>query len=121
MRVLGLKRLIEDRGVRLIRPGDTFSPMRQLQPVVWTKGLVLSPQHLQVQDRFFEDRLGFQIASLLNWPWGFSRLVIDEEALAAGSVSVLEASGVFIDGTVFEVPSADAAIPPRAVLEHWKP
>lgn len=102
-------------------PHDTFAPMRQLQPVVWTKGLVLSPQHLQMQDRFFEDRLGFQIASLLHWPWGFTRLAIDEEALAAGSVSVLQASGVFIDGTVFDVPGADAAIAPRAALEHWKP
>lgn len=105
--------------VRLFPPDDTFAAMRQLQPVVWTKGLILSPQHLQMQDRFFEDRLGFHISSLLHWPWGFTRLVLDEDAFAAGSVSVLEASGVFNDGTVFDVPSADAAIPPRAALEHW--
>ena len=38
----------------------TFSPevaqeMRQLQPVIWSKGTFLSPQHLQAQERFVED------------------------------------------------------------------
>lgn len=93
--------------------------MRQLQPVLWTKGLVLSPQHLQVQDRFFEDRLGFHLQSLLRWPWGFTRLTLDEAALATGAVSVLEATGSFGDGTVFDVPGADAAIPPRTIGDQW--
>jgi type VI secretion system protein ImpJ len=93
--------------------------MRQLQPVLWTKGLVLAPQHLQAQDRFFEDRLGFQVGALLRWPWGFSRLRFDDQALAAGAVSVVEAAGAFGDGTVFDVPSADAAIPPRAIAGQW--
>ena len=29
--------------------------MKQLQPVIWTKGTLLTPQHLQVQDRYAED------------------------------------------------------------------
>ena len=93
--------------------------MRQLQPVLWTKGLVLAPQHLQMQDRYFEDQLGFQLASLTRWPWGFSRLRLDDGALAAGTFKILEAAGAFPDGMVFDVPQSDSTIPPRTVAEVW--
>ena len=93
--------------------------MRQLQPVLWTKGLVLAPQHLQMQDRYFEDQLGFQLAALTRWPWGFSRLRLDDGALAAGTFKILEAAGAFPDGMVFDVPQSDSTIPPRMVSEVW--
>src|SRR5919107_1406947 len=48
--------------------------MRQLQPVLWTKGVLLTPQHLQTQDRFLEDLLQFRLAALTFCPWGFRRL-----------------------------------------------
>jgi len=51
--------------------------MRQMQPVLWTKGVLLTPQHLQVQDQFLEDLLEFQRSALAFAPWGFSRLELD--------------------------------------------
>ena len=48
--------------------------MRQMQPVLWTKGVLLSPQHLQTQDRFLEDLIQFQLSGLTYCPWGFHRL-----------------------------------------------
>jgi hypothetical protein len=57
--------------------------MRQMQKVLWTKGTLLTPQHLQAQDRFLEDLVGFQLSSLAFFPWGFSRLEIDPEALGS--------------------------------------
>ena len=45
--------------------------MRQMQPVLWTKGLVLSPQHLQIQDRYYEDLIDFRLNMLTFSPWGF--------------------------------------------------
>jgi type VI secretion system protein ImpJ len=93
--------------------------MSQLQPVLWTKGLALAPQHLQTQDRYFEDRLGFQVASLGRWPWGFARLRLDEEALPSGTLKVLEATGIFPDGMIFDVPKADVSVPPRALEGVW--
>ncbi len=48
--------------------------MKQLQPVIWTKGTFLTPQHLQVQDRFLEDTLSFRLQALKFCPWGFSEL-----------------------------------------------
>jgi len=50
--------------------------MKQLQPVIWTKGTFLSPQHLQLQDRFLENLLQFQLDSLTFRPWGFRSLQI---------------------------------------------
>jgi type VI secretion system protein ImpJ len=84
-----------------------------MQPVLWTKGALLSPQHFQTQDRFLEDLLEFQLSSLAFCPWGFQRLEIDREALAAGSFSLAAASGVFPDGLLFDMPGSEGAPSPK--------
>jgi type VI secretion system protein ImpJ len=89
--------------------------MRQMQPVLWTKGVLLSPQHFQTQDRFLEDLLEFQLSSLLFAPWGFSRLEIDREALAGGSFAIAAAAGIFSDGLLFDMPHSDLTPEPRQV------
>lgn len=94
--------------------------MRQMQKVLWTKGVLLTPQHLQVQDRFLEDTLSFQLAALNFCPWGLSRLEIDREALAAGVFSVSVATGVFPDGMCFDIPAADEAPEPKPLEDHWE-
>ena len=83
--------------------------MRQLQPVIWAKGTFLTPQHLQLQDRFFESILEFKLRALKYCPWGFAELQIDHEALSAGSLALTRAAGLFPDGLAFEVPDSDAA------------
>jgi type VI secretion system protein ImpJ len=92
-----------------------------MQKVLWTKGVLLSPQHLQTQDRFLEDLMGFQISSLSFFPWGFRALEIDREALAGGAIALGSASGLLPDGLPFDVPGADAAPPPRPLADHWVP
>jgi hypothetical protein len=83
--------------------------MRQMQGVLWTKGLLLSPQHLQLQDRYFEDQLGFHLGALSRYPWGFSELTVDPEALEGGILSVPKAAGIMEDGLLFDFPEADPA------------
>lgn len=95
--------------------------MRHLQPVLWTKGILLSPQHLQMQDRFLEDSLRFRVESLSYCPWGFCTLRVDREALAAGSAGISVASGIFPDGLLFDMPGSDAAPPQRSLAEHFVP
>ena len=95
--------------------------MRQLQHVLWTKGTLLTPQHLQIQDRFVEDSLQFWLESLTFNPWGFRELRIDHEALAAGVLTVSKASGIFRDGLLFEIPDADPAPPAKQLGEHFGP
>lgn len=91
--------------------------MRNLQPVVWSKGVFLSPQHLQAQDRFFEDTLRFLSGALTFCSWGFNSLQIDSAGLSEGRLSVSQASGIFPDGLMIDLPAADAPPASRALEE----
>lgn len=93
--------------------------MRQLQPVLWTKGLLLTPQHLQTQDRYLKDFLDFRVASHTFCPWGFRSLEVDREALSGGSFALTEASGLFADGLAFDIPEVDAAPEPKPLDDFW--
>jgi len=95
--------------------------MRQMQPVLWTKGVLLSPQHLQTQDRFLEDQVGFQLSALTFCPWGFNRLDVDREALAGGAVAISAAAGMLSDGLLFDIPHADPGPPPKQLEGCWEP
>ena len=95
--------------------------MKRLQPVIWTKGTLLNPQHLQVQDRFLESNLEFQLDALSFRPWGFSRLRLDQEALSHGIVAISEAAGIFPDGLLFDVPTSDAGPASRALSDAFDP
>jgi type VI secretion system protein ImpJ len=94
--------------------------MRQLKPVIWSKGTALAPQHLQNQDRFFESSLQFRLETLSFRPWGFQTLELDHEALAAGTFSILKASGIFPDGLLFDIPDADAAPPAKPLGDAFE-
>ena len=95
--------------------------MRQLQPVIWTKGVLLTPQHLQTQDRYFEDLLRFQLSALTYAPWGVHRLEVDREALATGQFALAAATGIFPDGLLYDAPSADPLPAPRLLEPCWRP
>jgi type VI secretion system protein ImpJ len=94
--------------------------MRQMQKVLWSKGVMLAPQHLQAQDRYLEDLLAHQSRALVFQPWGFGRLVLDREALTAGSLAVSAAEGLLPDGLPFEVPGSDPLPAPKPLADHWK-
>src|SRR5580698_7116122 len=96
-------------------------PMKQLKPVLWTKGTFLTPQHLQVQDRFIEDALNFRLQTLKFCPWGFSELAINQEMLTEGQLVVSRAAGIFPDGLLFAVPDADAAPPSKGLADFFEP
>ncbi len=95
--------------------------MKRLQPVIWTKGTFLSPQHLQLQDRFLENLLQFHLDSLSFRPWGFRSLQISREALAAGSLGISSASGIFPDGLLFDIPNSDSAPPLKLLADCFEP
>jgi len=95
--------------------------MRQTQGVLWSKGVLLTPQHLQVQDRFLEDTAEFRISSLAAFPWGFTELAIDLEALTEGALVLSRAAGLFRDGLAFDIPGSDPAPPPRPLEGLFTP
>src|SRR6476660_1325785 len=94
--------------------------MTQLQPVIWAKGTFLTPQHLQIQDRFIENTLRFQLEALNFRPYGFQHLQIDHEALSAGVLSISSASGIFQDGLLFDIPASDPGPPPKQLAESFE-
>jgi len=95
--------------------------MKQLQPVLWTKGTFLTPQHLQLQDRFLEDSLNFRLQALKFCAWGFSDLVLDQELLADGQLAISRASGIFPDGLLFDIPGPDQPPPSKALADYFDP
>lgn len=95
--------------------------MKQLQPVIWMKGTFLSPQHLQTHDRFLEDTVRFTTEALHFRPWGFSEIFINREALAAGSLAITRAAGLFGDGLPFSIPDSDYAPHPLPLAEQFDP
>jgi type VI secretion system protein ImpJ len=95
--------------------------MRILQPVLWTKGTFLTPQHLQLQDNFIESLLQFRLESLSFRPYGFSALQLDHEALAGGNAGIASAQGLFPDGMPIDIPGTDAPPPARPVAEAFEP
>lgn len=95
--------------------------MKRLQPVVWTKGTFLSPQHLQIQDRFLENVLHFQLETLCFRPWGFRSLQVDPKALSEGLFHISGASGILPDGLLFDIPNSDPAPAPKELKECFDP
>jgi type VI secretion system protein ImpJ len=94
--------------------------MRQLQPVIWSKGTFLSPQHLQAQERFVEDTARFYLDSMSQKCWGFSDFQLDAKALSEGVLSVTRATGIFPDALTLDVPVSDAAPPARTLDECFR-
>jgi len=91
--------------------------MRQLQPVIWSKGTFLSPQHLQAQERFVEDSARFYMDSLNSRSWGFSEIQIDTKALSEGRLAITLASGIFPDALPLDIPASEFP-PPARVLDE---
>lgn len=95
--------------------------MTHTQPVLWTKGVLLDPQHLQAQDRYLEGMLQARLGAATFRGYGFRQLTLDPDALSAGTVAITAASGLMPDGLPFDIPGADAAPPARALLDGWDP
>lgn len=95
--------------------------MRHSPPVLWTKGVLLTPQHLQAQDRHHEEALAFQVGALAFTPWGLSHLAIDLDALAGGTLVTTAIAGRFADGLLFDAPLAGATPAPKSLTAAFGP
>lgn len=93
--------------------------MRRLQPVIWSKGTFLAPQHLQTQDQFIESSIHFRLDALAFRPWGFRHLAVDHEKLASGIFAIDRASGRLADGLLFEMPDSDPLPPGKPLADAF--
>ncbi len=96
--------------------------MKRLQPVVWTKGTFLSPQHLQIQDRFLENVLHFQLETLSFRPWGFRSLQIDAEGALRRLCSISRPPPAFCPTGCCSISPTPTARPrPRSLKDCFDP
>lgn len=84
--------------------------------VVWSEGLLVSPQHFQQQDRYHEYDIGARVRYLAPYAWGAIELKVDAGWLEKRKVFALEVfRGVLPLGTPVDFSGADTAPAGRAV------
>jgi type VI secretion system protein ImpJ len=93
--------------------------MSERRPVVWSEGLLLSPQHFQQADRAFRHLVAHRFRMAQGFDWGIARLTLDTEAIRNGRVVLSSAEGVLPDGTPFALPEDDPLPSPRAIEGHF--
>ncbi len=82
--------------------------MSENNKTVWSEGMFLRPQHFQQHDRYIENLLRERCGGLQPYDWGIKTLKIDVKHLTMGKFSLAECSGIFPDGTPFNLPVDDA-------------
>ena len=68
--------------------------MKGLQRVVWSEGMLVSPQHLQQADLYHERMLDCRLTATTPLGWGITALQLDAGALAADQLVVTRFAGV---------------------------
>ena len=81
----------------------------QVHKVIWQEGMLLRPQHLQHNDRYYNHQLN-RTRLLGRDAWGFLALDVDLQYLNLGKLVVNQASGVLPDGSLFELTTAMAPL-----------
>lgn len=83
-----------------------------LQPVIWSEGLLLTPQHFQQQERYLQRVCLARYESCSRHAVGFRELHVDTQLLRQGKIALLQARGILPDLTPFDMPSAQPLPPP---------
>ena len=90
--------------------------------VVWGEGTLISPQHFQQQERYFDTLINKNYTSNQYYHWGFQELIFNTSANQVGILEIAKVRGFFKDGTYFEETSSSSpnlkiAIPPNLESE----
>lgn len=81
--------------------------MAENNRVIWSEGMFLRPQHFQQQGRHIEALISGRCDAGKAYEWGVSKLKIDQKQLAQGKFALAECSGIYPDGTPFNLPEDD--------------
>ncbi len=96
--------------------------MKPPQRVVWSEGMLVSPQHLQQQDLYHERLLDDRIAALSPYRWGVVSVELDAGALGSDQLRLTRFVGVLPDGLYLGFEGKDAECPAaRPIGEHFSP
>lgn len=85
--------------------------------VAWSEGLFLRQHHLQQADRYLERLVENRVRHASPYPWGFSQIEIDRDMAQQNKFALRRASGIFQDGTPFDMPGSSPFPQPIDVPE----
>lgn len=74
-----------------------------MDKIVWREGMLLRPQHLQQQDRYYHELFRTMLSTSAACNWGFFEVEIDKQYLMMGKIVVSHAAGILPDGTLFDI------------------
>ena len=74
--------------------------------VAWSEGLFLRQHHLQQGDRYVEQFIENRTRNISPYPWGFAAIEIDRDLAHQNKFALRRASGIFQDGTPFDMPGS---------------
>lgn len=96
--------------------------MKVPQKVVWTEGMLVSPQHLQQADAYHERILDSRLAVAAPLPWGIQSVELDLGALGSEQLRIASFAGVLPDGLALSFSAGDPEAPPaRPIGAHFPP
>jgi len=78
--------------------------------VIWSEGLLVSPQHFQQTDRYHDSHLDFRVQPLVPYGWGAIDLKIEfniDRYQKNGVLQVTRFSGVLPSGATINIPDGD--------------
>lgn len=77
-----------------------MSTLQQIpDQVQWFEGMLLSPQHFQQNNFYFEQLINQKIALTQPFYWGITRLEVDSTAITRNEIHVRQVEGIMPDGT----------------------
>lgn len=83
--------------------------------------MLLTPQHFQHWDRYYESLLTERLKSFTPFGYGALDLDVDHDGLANGRFTLLRFQGVMPDGLVIRIPDEDAAPQTRLIGDLVQP
>jgi len=86
--------------------------------VIWSEGMFLNPHHFQQQERYVERYIDGKCTAYGAYGWGIHHIEVDQELLKLGKISLINAKGVFPDGTPFSFPDQNDLPPVFEVPEN---
>lgn len=93
--------------------------MENNQKVVWSEGMLLTPQLFQQWDRYTEHHLNDRLRALTTFGYGALSLDFDHDGLSNGRVTLLGFHGVLPDGVIVKIPEEDMAPQTRLIGEQF--
>ena len=90
--------------------------MQKNDRTLWTEGMFLGPQHFQQHDRFLLNTVALVVRSLGAHSYGLIDFEMDVNALNEGKFALTKVTGIFPDGTPFNLPE-DGELPAPLLID----